>query len=140
MQYSENKDHLENVEKIMNCNQVRQILIIYNSCRVYGASAVWFHIILAVIYSITEIWQNICETFCLFLFLHTQQKLHSLKHTAACRSEFEQWCDMKFYLQISYQIVCVKNSHSSYIVLGKWERREWFLLFNSCGLLDFADR
>lgn len=29
MQYPKNKDHLEYVEKIMNCNQMRQLLIIY---------------------------------------------------------------------------------------------------------------
>ena len=43
----------------------------------------------------------ICESSCLFLFLHTQQMLHSFKYTAACRSEFEQWPEIKFHLKIS---------------------------------------
>lgn len=44
----------------------------------------------------------ICESSCLFLFLHIQQTLPSLKYTAVCRSEFEQWPEIKFHPKIPH--------------------------------------
>lgn len=53
MQFPKSKDHLENVKKVMNCNQMKQLALTS-----YGSSIVQMlgglHVILAVVLSVTE--------------------------------------------------------------------------------------
>lgn len=62
----------------MNCNEMKGFVLTSSTVQMLGG----LHVIFAVVFSVTESW-IIWESSCLFLFLHTQLVLHSLKCTAA---------------------------------------------------------
>lgn len=137
MQYPKSRNHLKNVEKTMNFNQMKQLFMWGLQCKCcvvshYTCSDLFHHWNLR--------FREFVKPFVYFYSFIFSKSNILLNIQLLADLSLSSDVTKKSSLQISHQIVCVKNNHSSCFALGMWERREWFLLFSSCGFLDSADR